>query len=46
LNWLISQEGVFTIPKSGNPVHLMEFMGALDWRLTFEEHSSLTYAFA
>lgn len=45
LNWLICQKGVFTIPKSENPVHLMELMGALDWRLTLEEQRRLSDAF-
>jgi diketogulonate reductase-like aldo/keto reductase len=44
LNWLISQEGVFTIPKSTNPIHIMEFMGALGWRLTSEEWTRLAEA--
>jgi len=33
LNWLISQEGVATIPKSVNPLHLMEIIGAEGWSL-------------
>jgi diketogulonate reductase-like aldo/keto reductase len=45
LNWLISQENVFTIPKSTNPIHIMEFMGALGWRLTPEEWSRLAEAY-
>ena len=45
LNWLISQDGVFTIPKSTNPVHLMEFLGALGWRLTAEEWTRLAEAY-
>jgi diketogulonate reductase-like aldo/keto reductase len=45
LNWLIAQDGVFTIPKSTNPVHLMEFMGALGWRLNPEEWSCLAEAY-
>ena len=45
LNWLIAQENVFTIPKSTNPIHIMEFMGALGWRLTPEEWSRLAEAY-
>jgi len=45
LNWLISQEGVFTIPKSTNPVHLMEFLGALGWRLSSDEWTCLAAAY-
>ena len=45
LNWLIAQENVFTIPKSTNPIHIMEFLGALGWRLTPEEWSRLAEAY-
>jgi diketogulonate reductase-like aldo/keto reductase len=45
LNWLIAQDSVFTIPKSTNPIHLMEFMGALGWRLTPEEWARLAEAY-
>jgi diketogulonate reductase-like aldo/keto reductase len=45
LNWLIRQDGVFTIPKSANPVHLMEIVGAVGWRLTEEESIRLSRAF-
>jgi len=41
LNWLIAQDNVFTISKSSNPIHLLEFMGALGWRLTPEERMRL-----
>jgi len=45
LNWLIAQDGVFTIPKSTNPVHIMEFLGALGWRLTPDEWARLAQAY-
>jgi len=45
LNWLIAQDSVITIPKSSNPIHLMEFMGALGWRLTPEEYARLAEAY-
>jgi diketogulonate reductase-like aldo/keto reductase len=45
LNWLIAQDNIFTIPKSTNPIHIMEFMGALDWRLTPDEWSRLAEAY-
>ena len=45
LNWLIAQENVFTLPKSTNPIHIMEFLGALGWRLTPEEWSRLAEAY-
>ncbi len=33
LNWLIQQDQVIAIPKTSNPDHLVEFLGALDWSL-------------
>jgi diketogulonate reductase-like aldo/keto reductase len=45
LNWLIAQDNVFTISKSSNPIHLMEFIGALGWRLTPEEWMRLAEAY-
>jgi diketogulonate reductase-like aldo/keto reductase len=45
LNWLTSQEGVFTIPKSTNPVHIMEFMGALGWHLSPDEWTRLSQSY-
>jgi diketogulonate reductase-like aldo/keto reductase len=33
INWLISQENVATISKSGNIKHLKENLGALDWKM-------------
>jgi len=45
LNWLTSQESVFTIPKSTNPVHIMEFMGAVGWKLTPDEWTRLSQAY-
>ncbi|HIH89662.1 TPA: aldo/keto reductase [Candidatus Bathyarchaeota archaeon] len=45
LNWLTTQDGVFTIPKSTNPVHIMEFMGALGWRMTPEESGRLAESY-
>jgi len=45
LNWLIAQDNVFTISKSSNPIHLLEFMGALGWRLTPEEWMRLAESY-
>jgi diketogulonate reductase-like aldo/keto reductase len=45
LNWLIRQDNVFAIPKSSNPVHLMEFIGAVGWRLSDEDANRLSKAF-
>jgi diketogulonate reductase-like aldo/keto reductase len=45
LNWLIAQENVVAIPKSSNPVHLLDMMGALGWRLSVEDSLVLGDAF-
>ena len=45
LNWLISQENVVAIPKSRNPIHLMEFMDSTNWRLKLEDMMELTSSF-
>jgi diketogulonate reductase-like aldo/keto reductase len=45
LNWLISQENVVAIPKSTNPIHLMEFMDSTNWRLKMEDIMELTNSF-
>lgn len=45
LNWVISQENVVAVPKSSNPLHLMEFMDALDWEMNIEDKVELTNSF-
>jgi len=45
LNWLISQENVVAIPKSSNPIHLMEFMDSTNWRIKLEDMMELTNSF-
>jgi diketogulonate reductase-like aldo/keto reductase len=45
LNWVISHENVVTIPKSSNPIHLMEFMDAVGWKLNIEDMMELTNSF-
>ncbi len=45
LNWVISHENVVTIPKSTNPLHLMEFMDAVDWKMKTEDMMELTNSF-
>jgi diketogulonate reductase-like aldo/keto reductase len=45
LNWLISQKDVITIPMSMNPVHLMENIGAVDWKLTLDDKLTLADSF-
>ena len=45
LNWLITQGNVVAIPKSSNPVHLLDIMGAVGWRLNLEDALTLADAF-
>jgi diketogulonate reductase-like aldo/keto reductase len=45
LNWLINQENVITIPKSINPIHLLENIGALGWKLSLDDELSLADSF-
>jgi diketogulonate reductase-like aldo/keto reductase len=45
LNWLINQEKVITIPKSINPIHLLDNIGALGWKLSLDDELSLTDSF-
>jgi diketogulonate reductase-like aldo/keto reductase len=37
INWLISKKNIITIPKSTNPKHLKENLGALGWKLEQED---------
>ena len=45
LNWVLSHENVVTIPKSSNPLHLMEFMDAIGWKMNTEDILELTNSF-
>ena len=45
LNWLIGQEGVVAIPKSSNPLHLLDVVGAVGWRLAPEDALALADSF-
>jgi len=45
LNWLVSQDNVVAIPKSSNPVHLLDIVGAVGWRLSVEDSLTLADAF-
>lgn len=45
LNWVISQEGVVAIPKSSNPLHILENAGAVGWRLGDEDMALLADSF-
>jgi diketogulonate reductase-like aldo/keto reductase len=45
LNWVVSQENVVAIPKSTNPIHLLEFMDSINWRLKIEDKLVLSRSF-
>lgn len=45
LNWLLSQEGVAAIPKSTNPVHLLEAVSSGEWRLSPDDWERLSESF-
>jgi len=45
LNWLLSQENVFPIPRASTRVHVTENVGASDWRLTEEDKGELERAY-
>ena len=45
LNWLISQENVLAIPKTSNPVHLLDIVGAVGWEMGLEDSLRLSYGF-
>ncbi len=45
LNWLVSQENVVAIPKSSNPVHLLDVVGAVGWEIGLEDSLRLSHGF-
>jgi len=45
LNWVVSHEGVVAIPKSSNPLHILENAGAVGWRLSDEDMAILADSF-
>jgi diketogulonate reductase-like aldo/keto reductase len=45
LNWLLSQENVFPIPRASNEAHVRENLGSLGWRLTESEMGELDKLF-
>jgi len=45
LNWLIGQENVVAIPKSSNPLHLLDIVGAVGWRLGVDDSLTLADSF-
>ncbi len=45
INWLINKKNIITIPKSTNPKHLKENLGALGWKLSEEDMKKLDEEF-
>ena len=41
----LTRDGVFAIPKSGNPEHVRENAGALGWQLSDEDAAEVDRAF-
>jgi diketogulonate reductase-like aldo/keto reductase len=45
LNWLLSQENVFPIPRASTSAHVVENAGAAGWRMSDEDWSELDRAY-
>ena len=45
LNWVINHENVVAVPKSSNPIHLMEFMDSMGWEMNLEDRMTLSSSF-
>jgi diketogulonate reductase-like aldo/keto reductase len=45
LNWLLSQENIFPIPRASKRVHVMENVRAVDWRMSKEDEAELEAAY-
>ena len=45
LNWLITQEGIITIPKAVNLDHLKQNAGAKGWTLSEEDREHISRYF-
>jgi diketogulonate reductase-like aldo/keto reductase len=45
LNWLLSQENVFPIPRASSRAHVMENIGSVGWRMSAEDLSELENAY-
>lgn len=41
LNWLLSQENVFPIPRASTKSHVIESLGSVGWRLSDEDRAEL-----
>jgi diketogulonate reductase-like aldo/keto reductase len=45
LNWLVSKQGVFAIPRASRPSHVIENLGGSDWRLSESDVAELEKEF-
>ena len=45
LNWLLSQENVFPIPRASTSGHVVENSGAVGWRMSDEDRAELDRAY-
>jgi len=45
LNWLLSQENVFPIPRASTSAHVMENVGSAGWRMADEDRAELDRAY-
>ncbi len=45
LNWLLSQENVFPIPRASNTAHVTENIGSVGWRISEEDRAELERAY-
>jgi diketogulonate reductase-like aldo/keto reductase len=45
LNWLLSQEEVFPIPRASSSVHVTEDAGSVGWRISDEDKAELDRAY-
>ena len=45
LNWLLSQENVFPIPRASSAAHVLENIGAAGWRMSDEDRAQLERTF-
>ena len=45
LNWVLSHENVVAIPKSSNPIHILEYMDVTGWEMKLEDKIELKNSF-
>jgi diketogulonate reductase-like aldo/keto reductase len=45
LNWLLSQENVFPIPRASSVTHVTENLGSVGWRMSEEDRAELERAY-